>query len=333
MDLFYRHTAGLGLSRIYARLRNVSFGYFNFISLLWDNSDSVNNRVYLIEYPDSPATSTSLYTAIVPVPANGPYLLEVVDSTGGAILYSVSVESDPVLSANSNALDNIFVTELTDKMIVLESTLLGKIAELEGLVDQGIASLGSSVVGLSELSNDMYGYVYGVKLLLGLDKVLTPSSAVDMSCYNDRNLYFSGGMSRAVRVTSGSAAGTKLSYVFASGKEVDLSQCNTMSFKVYATAIGGFIRVGLSEDGNSWHEFACNIGNDFAWVDWSADITAMASRTAIKYIDIKYVPSNEIIDGVELLATFPSWNVSDIGFWMDNIVCNVNASGVHGDWA
>jgi hypothetical protein len=81
MRFFVRTTKGLGDATVYARLRNSSGQYWDFVALSWVTTINANCKLLLLEYADAD-TLESLYMSSAPVPAGGPWIQEAVnDST------------------------------------------------------------------------------------------------------------------------------------------------------------------------------------------------------------------------------------------------------------
>lgn len=85
MLFFVRTTAGLGNSTIYARLKDTTGQYWNFVTLAWVALLVADCKVYLTEYPDGDPDE-SLYMAEATIPAGGPWIEEAVDETDDSVI-------------------------------------------------------------------------------------------------------------------------------------------------------------------------------------------------------------------------------------------------------
>jgi hypothetical protein len=81
MRFFIRTTKGLGNATVYARLRNSSGYFWDFVGLSWVTPITVNCKLFLPEYADND-TLESIYMGSASIPAGGPWIQEAVnDST------------------------------------------------------------------------------------------------------------------------------------------------------------------------------------------------------------------------------------------------------------
>jgi hypothetical protein len=86
MIAFVRYTTGLGDAALYARVRNATGQFWDFVALSW-GVIGTDCKAFLTEYADSDPT-TSYYAAEIVVPFNGVFCIEiVVDSTSLVIGY------------------------------------------------------------------------------------------------------------------------------------------------------------------------------------------------------------------------------------------------------
>jgi hypothetical protein len=85
MLFFVRTTKGLGNAGVYARLKNTSGQYWDFVSLSWVASESANTKLMLTENPDSDPLE-SLYMAESPIPSGGPWIEEAVHVSDGVVI-------------------------------------------------------------------------------------------------------------------------------------------------------------------------------------------------------------------------------------------------------
>ena len=81
MRFFIRTTKGLGNATVYARLRNSSGEFWDFVGLAWVTPITANCKLFLPEYADND-TLESIYMGSASIPAGGPWIQEAVnDST------------------------------------------------------------------------------------------------------------------------------------------------------------------------------------------------------------------------------------------------------------
>lgn len=86
MIAFVRYTSGLGNSALYARIRNATGQFWDFVALTW-GAIGTNCKEFLTEYADSDP-STSYYSKEIVVPSASIYCIEVaVNSTSLVIGY------------------------------------------------------------------------------------------------------------------------------------------------------------------------------------------------------------------------------------------------------
>jgi len=86
MIAFVRYTSGLGDAALYARIRNATGQFWDFVALSW-GVIGTDCKAFLTEYADSDP-STSYYAAEIIVPFNGVFCIEiVVDSTSLVLGY------------------------------------------------------------------------------------------------------------------------------------------------------------------------------------------------------------------------------------------------------
>jgi hypothetical protein len=86
MIAFVRYTTGLGDAALYARIRNATGQFWDFVALSW-GVIGTDCKAFLAEYADSDP-ATSYFAAEIVVPFNGVFCIEiVVDSTSLVIGY------------------------------------------------------------------------------------------------------------------------------------------------------------------------------------------------------------------------------------------------------
>jgi len=86
MIAFVRYTTGLGDAALYARIRNATGQFWDFVALSW-GVIGTDCKAFLTEYADSDP-ATSYFAAEIIVPFNGVFCIEiVVDSTSLVIGY------------------------------------------------------------------------------------------------------------------------------------------------------------------------------------------------------------------------------------------------------
>lgn len=85
MLFFVRTTKGLGNTGVYARLKNTSGYYWDFVSLAWVAVESANTRLFLSENADTDPLE-SLYMSSAAIPAGGPWIEEAVHISDGTVI-------------------------------------------------------------------------------------------------------------------------------------------------------------------------------------------------------------------------------------------------------
>ena len=107
MLLFIRYTKSLGDTAIYARLRNATGQYWDFLTGTWSATLTSNCKAFLTEYLDTDPYD-SYYSATVNIwPVGGPWVEEgVIDATGRVI--GVNTTTSLVDSATLNLQQDLF---------------------------------------------------------------------------------------------------------------------------------------------------------------------------------------------------------------------------------
>ncbi len=117
MIVHVRTDIGLGNAAVYARLRNATGQFYNFVTPGWGTLVA-NAKTFLTEVADSDL-ATSLYVSTVTVPTGGPWIVEVVrDSTGAVYGYDTT---------RDDHLESI----LTDVTTLLTRASEARLAELD----------------------------------------------------------------------------------------------------------------------------------------------------------------------------------------------------------
>lgn len=164
-----RYEKGHGNSSIFARARNQSSQFYNFVTTTWVSSESANTKVFLTEYADGDPID-SLYAADVAFPVIES-IQEVVDSTGlviGSGVYApgasgalslAEIEASTVLMKSSDArLDNLDApisltstyAQVDDFLIPLLDALVG-IQSNTGVTNADIGNIADALMGNWEI--------------------------------------------------------------------------------------------------------------------------------------------------------------------------------------
>lgn len=94
MNIAIRYDKGMGNAEVYARLLGPS-GFWNFLNSAWDATETAATRAFMPELADS-STETSWYQSTITPPSGGPYAVEYVRiSTGAVIGNDISAYSSP----------------------------------------------------------------------------------------------------------------------------------------------------------------------------------------------------------------------------------------------
>lgn len=109
MIAFVRYTSGLGNAALYARLRNATGQFWDFVALTW-GVIGTDCKQFLTEYADSDPT-TSYYSKAIVVPSDAIYCIEIVVDATNLVLGYESTEDAGV------------------------STITGKVDTIDGIVD------------------------------------------------------------------------------------------------------------------------------------------------------------------------------------------------------
>jgi hypothetical protein len=117
MIAFVRYTTGLGNAALYARIRNATGQFWDFVALTW-GVIGTDCKKFLTEYADSDP-STSYYSKEIVVPFNGVFCIEiVVDSTSLVLGY----ESTKDAAANVPE-TGLVVTDASNSIISFKTDL------------------------------------------------------------------------------------------------------------------------------------------------------------------------------------------------------------------
>lgn len=121
MNESLRYDKGLGNSEVYCRVTNGNL-FFNFSTIAWVGTEVAGCRVFLTEYPDT-STVQSWYAGVIPpVPVGGPYGVDVVRLSTGAVI------------------GNDFITQSVDVVLPIDSSAI-KASELFDVVLQRLAAI------------------------------------------------------------------------------------------------------------------------------------------------------------------------------------------------
>lgn len=92
MNAFVRYTSGLGNSAIYARLRDGSGQFWDFVAVEWTATLDADCKQFLTEATDGDPT-TAYYGAAITIPTDDIYSIEVVLASDGTVLGYESTSS------------------------------------------------------------------------------------------------------------------------------------------------------------------------------------------------------------------------------------------------
>jgi len=127
MIAFVRYTTGLGDAELYARVRNATGQFWDFVALSW-GVIGTDCKAFLTEYADSDP-STSYYSAEILVPFNGVFCVEiVVDSTSLVIGYESTKDAAadvPETGLVATDASNSIISFKTDLPSTIDSYCVG----------------------------------------------------------------------------------------------------------------------------------------------------------------------------------------------------------------
>jgi len=143
MLFFVRTSAGLGDTVVYARLRDNTGQYWDFVALSWIPVINNDCKIFLAENADGDPLE-SLYMAEAVIPASGPWIEEAVLESDGSVLAfdnNVMGELDSIPTSAST---------LHEKLEFIFQYLAGKrtaTSALETMLkDDGATALGTAVL-------------------------------------------------------------------------------------------------------------------------------------------------------------------------------------------
>lgn len=146
MLFFIRAVKGYGGNQLYARLRNNSGAYWDFVALSWVNSENADTKVWLDEIPEADPLE-SLYVKEAVIPPGGPWMQEAVDDNTGSVLgYDSGVmgELEAIPSTGATWIEKL---EFLFQYLALKRDAT---STLETMYKDD----GSTVLGISPLSDD-----------------------------------------------------------------------------------------------------------------------------------------------------------------------------------
>lgn len=141
MLFFVRTTKGLGDNVIYARLKNITGQYWDFVALGWVATINLNCRVFLVEHADTDAFE-SLYMAEAAIPPGGPWIEEAIDAAGTVIAF------DNLVMGELESVPDVGAT-LYEKLEFIFQYLAGKrtaTSTLETMVKSDNTALGTAIL-------------------------------------------------------------------------------------------------------------------------------------------------------------------------------------------
>lgn len=143
MLFFVRTTKGL--STMYARLKNSSGYYWDFVALAWIATINANCKVHLFEHSDGDPFE-SLYMADAPIPVGGPWIEEAVDDSDGSV-----IAFDNNVMGELTAVPTVAST-LQEKIEFVYQYLAGKRTATSSL--ETMLKEDNTVLGTAALSDD-----------------------------------------------------------------------------------------------------------------------------------------------------------------------------------
>ena len=121
MNESLRTDKGLGNSEVYARVVNGAL-FYDFSAVAWVSVETSGCRVFLAEYPDSSPVQSWYAGNLPPVPAGGPYGVDIVRLSSGTVI------------------GNDFITQSTDVVLPLP-TSAGNTQDIFDIVLQRLAAI------------------------------------------------------------------------------------------------------------------------------------------------------------------------------------------------
>jgi len=207
--------------------------------------------------------------------------------------------------------------------------------DLSGLATiSNINEVKSIITNTEYLSRVVFEYVASRVVIDYMNDAWLSSDTAYLTCDMDAGRYYWGGQSMNVIVAADAPSGTKVSKTFENGKEIDLSRCTSVGMHVFSFAKGAFLKLRLSEDNSTWFEVVMTVVNDYEWERVSVSVSGMTSRSAIKYVEIEYIPGVAVIDTVEGTNLWPQWDFANVSIWFDKIEGVINPlTPLPGNWA
>jgi hypothetical protein len=155
MIAFVRYTSGLGNAALYARIRNATGQFWDFVALTW-GVIGTDCKQFLTEYADSDPT-TSYYAKEVVVPSDAIYCIEaVVDSTSLVLGYESTKDAVGDIPESGTVLTsvaNTTISFLTDLASAVTSYCVGSYVKFTSgnCINQvrKISAYGTNIIGVS----------------------------------------------------------------------------------------------------------------------------------------------------------------------------------------
>ena len=208
---------------------------------------------------------------------------------------------------------------LVNQMNALNGSLLNRVVDAKDAFTDRLNAYNYTINRSVVTARDMYGYIYGMVGVMSTSDNFTVSNNQIFATI-DNSVYFSGGRSIKISLTGIPPAGCKVVFANkADGNTVDLSRCGTVGFQVYSMVYGSYLKLRLSEDGTNWFETTAIVNSSIEWTRWEASIMGMASRSAVKYVEIEYMPAGASMNVSLIQNAYGLDAVNNPSIWIDNI--------------
>lgn len=147
MLAFIRYTAGLGNTAIYARLRNATGQFWDFVGLTWVGTETADCKVNMTERDDSD-TVDSLYAINLTMPSGGPWIQEAVLASSGGVLgvdtTALDAKASDILT-ESQSHPTLAEIEATTVLAKLDTLPIQVMSATKGAIQVSYAKTGGTV--------------------------------------------------------------------------------------------------------------------------------------------------------------------------------------------
>lgn len=188
MQLFIRHTKGLGNSAVAARVRNVAGQYWDFVTLSWSVTETAQCIQHMVETTDSdPDESTYTVSIVAPTVAQAPIgIVQIFTSATGSVLAQESLANlratDAINKLSFDGSDQLMVSTATNASIVIPA-MTGAVYSPTVVFGQKVSVVEGDTPTLSFALNDDYSG-WTVDLTMSIESPVVSKTTVPCAWVN-----------------------------------------------------------------------------------------------------------------------------------------------------